>query len=138
VTPGSYWLIAYIAFYCLGPASAVGYLLSRVLAVVVISAAYTLPGIARKVLHGEDISYGVYIYHGLLLNIFLHLRLVAHERYLLWVSGLTYLVAAFSWVCVERPFLRKKTQSIHPGDTPTVSVSRGQTGRSPEAALPSP
>ncbi len=134
-----YWLLAYVGFYFLAPASTASYLASRLLlAVLVISAAYTLPGLARRVLQGQDISYGVYIYHGLLLNVFLHFALMSRERDLLWLSGLTYVLAGLSWVCVERRFLRKKTQSIHPTDAASRSVSHEQTGHSPAAALRSP
>lgn len=134
-----YWLLAYVACYFLAPASTATYLATRLLlAVLVISAAYTLPGLARKVLQGQDISYGVYIYHGLLLNIFLHFSLMSRERDLVWLAGLTYVLATVSWVCVERRFLRKKAQSIHPTDAAGVSVSHEQTGHSPAAALRSP
>ncbi len=134
-----YWLLAYAACYFLAPASATTYLASRLLlAVLVISAAYTLPGLARKVLQGQDISYGVYIYHGLLLNIFLHFNLIARERALVWLAGLTCVLATLSWVCVERRFLRKKAQSIHPTEAAGISVRHEQTGHSPAAALRSP
>jgi peptidoglycan/LPS O-acetylase OafA/YrhL len=81
------------------------------LAICVISLAYTLPDTAKKILRGNDISYGIYIYHGLILSI------VMQEKLSSWVNiyvliGLTYIVAYLSWILVEKPFIQLKKKTI--------------------------
>lgn len=106
---GLYWLAAYLALTFLLPESAVtqfGMLL--MLAVVAISLAYTAPTLAERTLRGNDISYGIYIYHGLLHNVF-----ITFGYHRGWVDGfgvivLTLLVGYLSWVLIERPFMRRK------------------------------
>jgi peptidoglycan/LPS O-acetylase OafA/YrhL len=85
--------------------------------VFVIAAAYTVPGVSKRLLRGNDISYGVYIYHGLLINIFVELGLLGRGYYLFVLAGLACVMAYLSWIGVERPFLRKKQQTIHPTTT---------------------
>jgi peptidoglycan/LPS O-acetylase OafA/YrhL len=111
---GAYWLAAYLAVYYLAPAAPGIYVpMTLLLGVAAVSIAYTAPGVAQKVLRGNDISYGVYIYHGLLVNLFVQIGLTGTAEGLL-AMGCTYLVGYLSWVAVERPFLRKKKQTISP------------------------
>jgi peptidoglycan/LPS O-acetylase OafA/YrhL len=110
---GFRWVAAYLLFCYLVPESGVSLVVSRlVLAVCVISLAYTLPGVAAKLLHGNDISYGVYIYHGLILNIMISLHLLHEPKYLAVVLVTAYLAGYLSWIGVERRFLRKKRQRL--------------------------
>jgi peptidoglycan/LPS O-acetylase OafA/YrhL len=111
---GIWWLAAYLALYYALPESPLAWVaLTMLLGVVSVSMAYTAPGMAVKILRGNDISYGVYIYHGLLVNIVVELRL--SERVDFWmVAAATYLVGYLSWVAVERPCLRRKQQTISP------------------------
>jgi peptidoglycan/LPS O-acetylase OafA/YrhL len=71
---------------------------------LVVSAAFTMTKLSGKVLHGNDISYGIYIYHGLILNIFLTLNFVGLKG-VISALFLTSILAAFSWVSVEKPML---------------------------------
>jgi peptidoglycan/LPS O-acetylase OafA/YrhL len=75
---------------------------------LVFSLAYSLPGIAHKLLRGNDISYGVYVYHMLVINSLLQLGLTHAWRYALLVAALTGMIALCSWRWVERPALRLK------------------------------
>jgi peptidoglycan/LPS O-acetylase OafA/YrhL len=106
---GVYWLAAYLAYYYLVPSSVVrdfaGMLLLGVTAVVL---AYTAPTSARMLLRGHDISYGVYIYHGLLLNIFVQLGLMYRGFYVAVIAACTYVAGYLSWILVERRFMRRK------------------------------
>ena len=70
--------------------------------------AYTMPTIADKLLHHNDISYGVYIYHMVLVNALVHLGLVGQLRYLALLFLATIVVAYLSWACVERPCMNLK------------------------------
>jgi len=110
----AYWLAAYLALYFALPKAPLAYVpTTLLLGIVTVSMAYTAPGISLKILRGNDISYGVYIYHGLLVNMIVELRLA--DRVEFWmVAACTYLVGYLSWIAVERPFLRKKQQTISP------------------------
>ncbi|HEX9395340.1 MAG TPA: acyltransferase [Burkholderiales bacterium] len=121
---GVWWLAAYLALYYALPQAPVALVpMTMLLGVVTVSVAFTAPGLAVKILRGNDISYGVYIYHGLLVNVIVELRLA--ERVDLWmVAAGTYLVGYLSWIAVERPCLRKKKQTISPTLVAEKPVSR--------------
>lgn len=122
---GFYWLAAYLAFCYAVPAGAASHVpLSLLLAVVTVSMAYTAPRVARQTLRGNDISYGVYIYHGLLINLFVELELAGSSGSLPLLAGCAYLAGYLSWLAIERPFLRRKKQSIS-----SVSIDAGNKGR---------
>jgi len=77
-----------------------------------VSLAYTLPDIADRLLRRNDISYGVYIYHMLVVNILVSLHMVYRPVYLLVVLGASYALGYLSWVFIERRFLRKKQHTL--------------------------
>ena len=78
-----------------------------------------MPQLEHRLLRGNDISYGVYIYHGLLINLFVEMEVIGSVETLMLVMGCTYLIAYVSWIAVERPFLRRKEQTI----SPTLALS---------------
>jgi peptidoglycan/LPS O-acetylase OafA/YrhL len=79
------------------------------LAALVMSVAYSSPALSHRVLKGNDISYGLYIYHMLVINVFVQLGWLG-SHWLLWaVVVLSAVLAAASWVIIERPALRLKT-----------------------------
>ncbi|MGH1360393.1 MAG: acyltransferase family protein [Burkholderiaceae bacterium] len=106
---GLYWLIAYLAVVFTMPDNVAVHVFKLImLAVATISIAYTLPGVPSRILGGNDISYGIYIYHGLIHNIFFELGYTGN-----WINGwqtvaITILVGIVSWVAIERPFIRRK------------------------------
>ena len=113
---GLYWLAAYLlAVYTL-PDSVLTHVFKLImLAVVSISLAYTAGGVPARILKGNDISYGVYIYHGLVHNFLFETGM--HGT---WAEGalavaLTINIAIVSWLTIERPFIRRKTATIRPG-----------------------
>lgn len=110
---GLLWALAYLLLSYLLPESPFSYVLRMlVLAVCTVSLAYTLPGLGDRLLRGNDISYGVYIYHGLILNILFQLRLLHSAKYLLIMLVSAFAAGWVSWRLVERPFLRKKKQTL--------------------------
>jgi peptidoglycan/LPS O-acetylase OafA/YrhL len=112
---GAYWLAAYLAFYYAAPTAPVTYVpATLLLGIAAVSMAYTAPGISQKILRGNDISYGVYIYHGLMINAFVEMGLTGRAGYLVLLAGCTYLAGYVSWIAIERPFLRRKNQTISP------------------------
>jgi peptidoglycan/LPS O-acetylase OafA/YrhL len=114
---GLYWLFIYLAFTYLVPTSQLQFFISMLLlAVCTLSIAYTAPRLGKYVLQGNDISYGVYMYHGLVLNIMVETNHLHHFRYLLFVLAASYLLGFLSWIGIEKRFLKKK----HPAQLSNV------------------
>jgi peptidoglycan/LPS O-acetylase OafA/YrhL len=110
---GLYWIIAYLMFASYGPLNEWGDLAQALmLGVTMISVAYTLPGLSRTVLSGTDVSYGVYIYHGLVINIFVELGRTDNWLFGAGVFLLTYILGYLSWVLVERSCIKRKAKTI--------------------------
>lgn len=97
-------LVAYCWFVPSSPVAAIGQRL--ILGVCVLSVAYTLPTLAGRTLNGRDISYGIYIFHGLAINVAVQLGFKGQTPSMFAVMGATMLLATMSWIVVERPALR--------------------------------
>jgi len=109
---GFLWCSGYLLFCYLVPMSVDSLITSRlILAICIISLAYTAPRVAHTLLRSNDISYGVYIYHGLILNVMVSLHLLGRTEYFFIVLVGTYATGYLSWVFVERRFLRKKKKN---------------------------
>jgi peptidoglycan/LPS O-acetylase OafA/YrhL len=120
---GVFWLAGYILFSLGGyflfgsklshSFSAITFFIVRdlLLAVCVLSIAYTLPTTASRLLKTNDISYGVYIYHGLVITVLVQEKLTSYENIFL-IIGITYILAYLSWIGVEKPSLRRKAKTI--------------------------
>jgi peptidoglycan/LPS O-acetylase OafA/YrhL len=111
---GLYWVVIFVLFTYLVPHSTFYTIFSLLLlGILTISLAYTLPGIATRLLKGNDISYGVYIYHGLIVNIFVQIGLTGHYKYLPMIMAITYVLAFASWKLIEKPMLKRKKKTIN-------------------------
>lgn len=76
------------------------------LGIIAVGLAHTAPSLSQKTLNGNDISYGLYIYHMPIINIFVHLEKI-HSYYYLGLSILLSIIfAALSWSLVEKPALK--------------------------------
>jgi peptidoglycan/LPS O-acetylase OafA/YrhL len=111
---GLHWIAAYvllmIALPELSPFTTVlSYLILGISAVAV---AYTVPRASELVLRGQDISYGVYIYHGLVVNLLLELKMRRGLYEVGVVLIAAFAVGAVSWKFIEEPFLRKKRRKL--------------------------
>ncbi|MEM6986947.1 MAG: acyltransferase [Pseudomonadota bacterium] len=82
------------------------------LALMTISLAYTRTRTFSSALAGYDISYGVYIYHMVVLNALIHLDVHSREVQFVLMIALTVLAAAASWRLVEKPALARKRYSL--------------------------
>jgi len=140
---GFYWLAAYIGYLMtLQVVSGVQHvtevfrlqeplnvlpleLLTRLfLGCVAVSFAYTLPTLAGKLLRGNDISYGVYIFHMVLINVFFALGW--HGTSYGWdvlLLAATYTIALISWFFIEKPALSLKKQTIRTATDGTGGVN---------------
>jgi peptidoglycan/LPS O-acetylase OafA/YrhL len=88
------------------------YLPSRViLALATISAAYSFRSLSTKLLRGTDLSYGTYLYHSVVINVFVEMG---------WLSGFGAIppiyvasigLAMLSWFLIEKPALALKSFS---------------------------
>ena len=86
-----------------------GYFPSRViLAFATISAAYSFRPLSGYLLRGTDISYGVYIYHSVVINVLIEAHLTQSPWALCWVLGISIILALLSWTLIEKPALSCK------------------------------
>lgn len=130
-----YWLGAYLLYvllvlYGLGLAgwslekNLACMILQRVLlAGVVFSVAFSAPGLAHTLLRGNDISYGVYVYHMLIINTMLQFGFVGSWPAFATLAAITAAVAFASWRLVERPALRLKRRMRNPMEAPVVAAA---------------
>ncbi len=91
-----------------------------VLAGVVAAAAFTLPSLGERLLRGNDLSYGIYIYHTPILNLLLAYLAIGSMLSLPLLLLATLTMAAGSWWLIERPFLRRKRNALRDIGTPAV------------------
>lgn len=118
------WALAYCAWVILERALSLpgqtGNLLSLPSAVllggVVVSCAYSGPSLAGRLLRGNDVSYGVYVYHMPVVNALL-VAGISGWRGLVLTLPITALLAWASWVAVERPMLARKRRVLRTAST---------------------
>ncbi len=103
------YLIIYV-FICLLPIDNmfVKILSKFLLAAVTISAAFSYKTISNVLLRSHDISYGMYIYNMLVVNVFISLNFRNDVKYLFLALFLNIVLAFISWFLIERKFLRLK------------------------------
>jgi len=120
---GLYWAAAYLLFNYIVPDFSAKFLASSlILAITTISLAYTLPHVSHRLLNGTDISYGVYIYHGIILNILVQFNYLNNVYYLFMLFIATYVMAFLSWTFIEKPILRRKRKTINTENIQTIPI----------------
>jgi peptidoglycan/LPS O-acetylase OafA/YrhL len=82
------------------------------LAGLVISCALSAPTLSNRILHHNDISYGTYIYHALVINMLLHFGVRAGVPAVVAAIVISLALAATSWRVVEKPFLIRKRSAL--------------------------
>jgi peptidoglycan/LPS O-acetylase OafA/YrhL len=116
-----YWLFIYLAYAFLGSTwlglyapsywpNTFGFISNALLSFTVISIAYTLPLTSERWLKGNDFSYGIYIYHMIVVNVLVQMGYTTNRSYLVVVFFFTLLLAIGSWFWIERPALRWKSR----------------------------
>ncbi len=110
---GLYWFVGYVALNLLlvNHINPIVFTFSYtiLLAFCLLSLAYTLPGLSKKLLRTNDISYGIYIYHGLILTV------IVQEKWsvpVIVVIVLSYIMGYLSWISIEKPFIQRKRKTI--------------------------
>ncbi|MCH2144931.1 MAG: acyltransferase [Phycisphaerales bacterium] len=84
------------------------------LCLCILSAAYTMPELAGRILRRNDISYGVYIYHMPIVNLLIWFGLVGTLGNLALAIASTIVLATISWVLIERPAMKLKRHALNP------------------------
>lgn len=115
-----YYLLGYVGFMALLTAVVdhrsvpfyLAYLPARLLlAFVTISAAFSFRSVSQRLLKGTDISYGIYIYHSIVINVLVQLGLMTSMLAVGWVFVISIFLSLLSWHLVEKPALACKAAS---------------------------
>ncbi|EFT36722.1 putative nodulation protein X, partial [Riemerella anatipestifer RA-YM] len=72
----------------------------------ILSFAFSQNNISHILLRGQDISYGIYIYHMLIINIFIQNSLSIHNNFVI-ILLITIIAASLSWFIIEKPILKR-------------------------------
>ena len=111
-----YWIVPYVVFsmFFFDRIDAAYFTVTQYifLAFTLLSMAYTLPNLANKLLRKNDISYGIYIYHGMIITVVVELKLVPYFNLVYLIAG-TFIMATLSWLFIEKPFIKRKERTIH-------------------------
>lgn len=117
VGKGIYYLIIYVLYvsFIASPAYVIDSLETLIanclLGLVVISLAYTKPKLG-KILKGFDLSYGLYVYHMIVVNIFVQMGWIYSLEYAIIVLFISTVLGGLSWYYVEKNILKLKNRGI--------------------------
>lgn len=81
---------------------------------VAFSFAYSFTDLSKKILNGNDISYGAYIYHMPVVNFMLYLGYSEDIKYAFYAFIITVALAIASWVFIEKRSLALKKHPLNP------------------------
>jgi len=104
----------YLPLYPLlrGNYNSMGILNYAALCGLILAAAYTRPRLAESVLHRNDLSYGIYIFHIPVINMFVH-NAVGGWTGFLSALAISIALAAMSWFLVEKPALGMRHWALY-------------------------
>ena len=92
--------------------NSIGVLPFTFLTILIFSFAYSFVGISEEVLKGNDISYGVYIYHMPIINVIVFTGVVVGMTAVFTALTLTIAAGMLSWFLIEKRFLHMKKSNI--------------------------
>ncbi|WP_064694839.1 nodulation protein NodX [Rhizobium aegyptiacum] len=98
------------AFISINNAAPVDAFRIAILAGLVLSAAYSVP--RPSLLRGQDLSYGIYLYHMLVMHTLIGIGWVGH--WWLWIVEPvgTVVIAALSWALIEKPAMKLRASLV--------------------------
>lgn len=106
---GVYWLAACALYSVIVPQHWLSDIVRQILVgATMISLAYTQPNLSNRLLGGTDISYGVYLYHGLVINILFEMGQKHGLGPMLIVLITAPILGLASWTIVEKRAIRRK------------------------------
>jgi peptidoglycan/LPS O-acetylase OafA/YrhL len=112
-----YWLLFYFSFnfiFNIKPSYLpinLKVISNSLLAILSISLAYTLPKLSLF-LKGNDISYGMYIYHMLVINSLISFGYLGDVKYLFLTIIITIAISSLSWFLIEKKALQLKNKFL--------------------------
>ena len=113
---GAYAIIASMMQWLITPYSVPYYMLllpARILlGLTTIAAAYSAKSLSAQLLRGTDISYGIYIYHMLVINFFVEKGWLHSLGDIPLVIGVAVICALLSWHLVEKTALSCKSSAL--------------------------
>ena len=83
------------------------------LAMLITAFAYTKTDLSDRLLHNNDISYGIYLYHLIVINVFIEVGLIGNTFYLVCMILTSAVIAFISWRMIEKPALALKKYTLH-------------------------
>jgi peptidoglycan/LPS O-acetylase OafA/YrhL len=84
-----------------------------ILSCLIFSAAYSFRELSHKLLNSFDISYGIYIYHMVIVNLFMYFGLTKQFGYYLLCIVIILIMAILSFKFIERPCMKYKKNPLH-------------------------
>lgn len=84
-----------------------------VFTVLVFSAIFSYKSLSYKLMKHNDFTYGIYIYHMLIVNIFVELGMKGRIENLFFSLLLSIICGVMSYYFVEQPFLKLKKKSLY-------------------------
>jgi peptidoglycan/LPS O-acetylase OafA/YrhL len=125
------WLLGYLLTQHVagtlgaGAGNGISIVAYAVLVGLVVKAAFTRPELANQLLHRNDFSYGIYIYHMVFVNLAIELGYLGSLAAYASTIAATLLVSALSWFLVEKPALALKKSTLRryarPGSDPEAA-----------------
>lgn len=111
-----YLAVSYISvnYIGLGVGNEINPILYLLLCVLIFSLAYSIPTFSKNILRGNDISYGVYIYHIPIINLLIYYGYVANMFYVVLTLLIAIFLAIFSWLVIEKNSMKFKKYSLNP------------------------
>ncbi|MEZ4905033.1 MAG: hypothetical protein R2822_26420 [Spirosomataceae bacterium] len=114
-----WWLAAYLLYiwFCFGTLylyqpsympNFFGFLANLLLAFVTISFAFSHSSLSKRLLGSTDLSYGIYIYQMVIINVLVEVDMIGQVKYFLWAIAITYFISWVSWRWIEKPALAFK------------------------------
>jgi peptidoglycan/LPS O-acetylase OafA/YrhL len=116
----------------------VGPLPSLTLIGATFSLGYTFPTLSERVLRSNDISYGTYLYHMVIVNAVIELGLPATPGTVATIIAVTLACAVLSWKLVERPALMLKPRVVEPVTSTREIAVESPAGTRPSVELQDP
>jgi peptidoglycan/LPS O-acetylase OafA/YrhL len=90
-----------------------GFVSSLFLIWFVFALAFSKKDVLNSLLKEYDLSYGLYLYHGIVLNFFIYKHYPLNFTSLISYFFVSFILAFFSWKLVEFPVLKLKKRKIN-------------------------
>jgi peptidoglycan/LPS O-acetylase OafA/YrhL len=84
------------------------------LTATMLSCAYTRPSFSERYLRGNDISYGIYIYHMPVINLAIYFGLTGRADVCALCVAAVIAMGLVSWFFVEKPMMKRKKNAFRP------------------------